>query len=170
MSPNKFQYYLMVLARNRVDFVLCGGVACILHGISRVTSDLDICVRMDGENLERLIRAAKELELTPRVPEPLESLLDADRRRNWIEEKRAMVFTLLSPDSPLQLDIFLQYPIKYDALKASANTMEVEGLKFSVSSKQHLVEAKRRIQPPRKTDLRDIEDLIELMQHDPTHQ
>jgi glutamate synthase domain-containing protein 2 len=32
-----------------------------------------------------------------------------------------------------------------------------------VSSKRHLIEAKRAVQPPRKVDLRDIEDLEELL-------
>lgn len=32
------------LAKAGVEFVVCGGVACVLHGVERVTMDLDIRV------------------------------------------------------------------------------------------------------------------------------
>jgi hypothetical protein len=34
------------LCRNQVDFVIVGGVCCILHGAPLVTYDLDVCIRL----------------------------------------------------------------------------------------------------------------------------
>ncbi|MFW6197617.1 MAG: nucleotidyl transferase AbiEii/AbiGii toxin family protein [Myxococcota bacterium] len=42
------------LNRARVDYVVVGGVALNLHGLVRATEDLDIFIRPDEENIERL--------------------------------------------------------------------------------------------------------------------
>jgi hypothetical protein len=89
--------------------------------------------------------------------------LDEDRRRQWTETKGALVFTLVSNRSPLQLDVFLDYPIPFADLQRQARRMQLGEANFLVSSREHLVWAKQAVQPPRKVDLRDIEDLQELM-------
>lgn len=166
---NEFRRFLLTLARHDVDFVLCGGVAVILHGVDRrVTNDVDACVRMDRDNLTRLIEAARELDLRPRVPEPLDAILDEEKRRQWIFLKQARVFTLVSTKHPMQLDVFLQYPIRYDLLRNEADAFFVEGQTIRVSNKRHLIEAKSQVQPPRRTDLYDITRLQELLDRERT--
>jgi hypothetical protein len=45
----------------RVDFVIVGGVGCLLHGAPLVTYDLDVCVRLTAQNLFRIEMAVKGL-------------------------------------------------------------------------------------------------------------
>jgi len=52
---------LRVLLRQRVDFVLIGGVAATLHGSNLRTGDLAICPARDPANLERLAGALREM-------------------------------------------------------------------------------------------------------------
>lgn len=146
-----------------VDFVVCGGVACVLQGSERTTFDIDIYARLTPENLDRVIAAAKKLGLSPRIPEPIELLKDEDRRKAWVEEKNALVYTLNDKDSFLQVDLFLRYPISYPRLRSEADTFEIEGTRFAVSSKENLIEAKRGIDTPREKDLQDIRTLGELI-------
>lgn len=108
---------LVALLDAEVRFVVCGGVACIMQGVARATHDLDIAVALEAKDLNGVVRVARELGLRPRIPEPLDALLDSDRRRAWVEQKHAVVYTLLAPQA---------------------------------------------VDPPRKQDLRDIEDLEEL--------
>ena len=49
------------LNQHQVDFVVVGGVACVLHGASYVTYDLDICIRLGAENLYRVQAAVQDL-------------------------------------------------------------------------------------------------------------
>jgi len=157
----------MALAEQSVDFVLCGGLACVLHGSSRHTRDVDIAVRLNAENLRRLIAAAKKLKLQPRIPEPLESLLDDKRRLAWIREKNAMVYTLVSTANELQIDVFLAYPIDYETLVKNADSYDVNGRLIRVSCKRDLIIAKRTVQPPRiedEFDIRFLEDRIQREQ------
>ncbi len=163
MPDNPVTTTLHALTDAGVRFVVCGGVACVLQGVERVTHDLDVRVALDDENLTRLIAVAKQLGLRPRIPEPIERLADPERRRVWVEEKRALVYTLLSDSGAFAVDIFLAYPIPYSELAARSDVLMVDGRPIHVSSRADLVTAKRAVQPPRTKDLRDIEDLEELI-------
>lgn len=163
MDQNVLARTLLTLTDSGVEFVVCGGVACILHGVARATHDLDLRVALDQSNLERLVQSAQSLGLTPRVPEPMEALLSAERRRVWIHEKHALVYTLLTPNGTFAMDIFLDYPLGYPELRAAAQPFSVHGRVVWVSSKEHLIQAKRAVQPPRRKDVRDIEDLLALL-------
>ena len=151
------------LAKAGVDFIICGGIACILQGSNRNSFDLDISVDLDEKNLKKLVTVAKKKQWTPRVPEPIENILVPSKRKQWIEEKHARVFTLNSPDGLLQIDIFLTYPIGFEELKKEADVFEVDGIHFKVSSLHHLLTAKKLIENKRKQDLYDIEMLEELL-------
>src|SRR6516164_995117 len=61
------------LTDNRVEFVIIGGFCAVLHGVSLVTFDLDVCCRFSAGNLRSLEAAVKDLHpyhrLTPnRLP------------------------------------------------------------------------------------------------------
>jgi len=53
----QFKRVLDALAKHKVDYILVGGVAVILHGIERLTRDIDIFVKMEHRNIERLRNA-----------------------------------------------------------------------------------------------------------------
>lgn len=50
----EFDKLLPVLVQGRVDFILIGGVAGIIHGSSRLTSDVDVVYSRTAANLKRL--------------------------------------------------------------------------------------------------------------------
>jgi predicted nucleotidyltransferase len=58
---NDFEGLLKMLNDSRVDFILVGGMAGIVHGAARVTYDLDIVYERSGENLSRLASALRPL-------------------------------------------------------------------------------------------------------------
>lgn len=157
---------LIALSAAGVEFVICGGVACLLHGISRVTNDIDLAVELSEGNLRRFIETARLLRLQPRMPESLESLADPVKRDAWVQQKGAMVFTLVSTSSPLQVDIFLHYPVPWRELQANAERRSLGTATVLVSSREDLIRAKRVVQPQRETDRRDIEDLTRMIDHE----
>ena len=84
---NYLKEMLVTLADAGVEFVVGGGVACVLHGVERVTLDLDVAVQMNSANLDRLIRAVEQLNLQPRVPVSLADIGDPDFFRSMITER-----------------------------------------------------------------------------------
>lgn len=155
---------LQELSTASVKFVVCGGVACVLHGVERSTYDLDIAVDLDNDNLKRIIEITKKYNLTPRIPEPVENLLSKEKRQEWIEKKGAWVYTFVSNSSPLQIDIFLKYPINYENLYNNSEKVKLGNVEFLISSKEDLVFAKKNIEPVRDKDLIDIKELEKLIQ------
>ena len=147
------------LSKNGVNFVVCGGIACVLHGIERTTYDLDLSVDLDAENLKKVIKIAGKFDLKPRIPEPVENLLDEKKRREWVDKKGALVYTFTSSTGPLQLDIFLKYLKPHKDLLKNSNKMKIENLEIYVTSKEDLLAAKKLITPLRDKDVIDINEL-----------
>ncbi|MBK7157680.1 MAG: hypothetical protein IPH77_03775 [Ignavibacteria bacterium] len=117
MDTNKNLFDLLKeLSAADVKYVICGGVACVLHGVERATFDIDLSVSFEKSNLEKILLVARKFGLKPRIPEPVENLLDEIKRKEWYEKKNALVYTFVSDNSPLQLDIFLQYPMSFEEL------------------------------------------------------
>ena len=150
------------LAENHVKFVICGGIACVMHGVERNTFDVDISVQMDSENLHKIQQIARKFDLYPRIPEPPENLLDESVRKNWIENKGALVYTFISGNSPLQMDIFLSYPKTYEELISKADKVIIDDLEIPISSIDDLIYAKNQIEPIRDKDKSDIAELKKL--------
>lgn len=150
---------LKELSNADVKYVICGGVACVLHGVERATYDIDLSVSFDKSNLEKIIKVTQKFGLKPRIPEPVENLLDANKRKKWIEKKGALVYTFVSDKSPLQLDIFLSYPRSFEELLINSEEIIVDDIKMNVSSVDDLINAKKLIEPLRDKDETDIKEL-----------
>jgi predicted nucleotidyltransferase len=54
-----FLEVLKTLWQEKVEYILIGGFAVIIHGMPRVTQDLDIFVKMVPENIDKLKKALK---------------------------------------------------------------------------------------------------------------
>lgn len=52
---------------HQVDYVVVGGVAMNLHGLIRATEDLDVFVRPNPENIERLRQALRAVWADPDI-------------------------------------------------------------------------------------------------------
>ena len=67
-APTEFRPkpILHTLLEHRVDFVLIGGLAGIIHGSSYPSYDVDVAYARDDDNLERLAAALRELRATLR--------------------------------------------------------------------------------------------------------
>ena len=154
---------LLTLSRRGVRFIVCGGVAAVLHGVERLTVDLDVSVDMSRENLERLLAALGKLGLEPRVPVPAESLLDPVKVEWMRREKKALVFTFIDPENLYrQLDVFLAREFAYESLIENTDRIAIDGERIAVLNKVELIRLKRRVDPPRDKDLMDIRALENL--------
>ena len=161
---NHLKNILTTLSKKEVKFVVCGGVALALHGIERVTMDIDISVSMDRENLQELISTLKELGMTPRAPIPAESLLDPVKRKIIAEEKGALVFTFIDTENPYkQVDIFLERDDLYSHLVKDAVAVQIQDVMINIISIENLIDMKKEIKPPRGKDIHDIDELQKLL-------
>ena len=155
-----YEEILAALVDAEVDFIIGGGVACVLHGVERVTMDVDIAVATDYQNFSKFLDVMQRLGLKPRVPVDPMSLLDDKVLAHIIYEKQALVFSFVDPDRPTRhVDMFLRSDLNHSALVDHFETLEFHGKSLKVVTKEKLLEIKLAIDPPRLKDQIDIEFL-----------
>lgn len=63
----EFERLLQRLLENKIEFVLVGGFAAVVHGSGEVTQDIDVCLNFSRDNLELLARALRDLHPVHRL-------------------------------------------------------------------------------------------------------
>jgi hypothetical protein len=160
---NHINEILFALVDAEVDFVIGGGVAAVLHGVERVTLDVDLALNMEPANVGKFLRVMQELGLQPRVPVPARDLMSREAVQRMISEKGAVVFSFLDFDRPLRhVDIFLRADLSFEELSSGAHVILVEGRTIKIIGITKLLEIKRAILPLRDKDLIDIKQLAKL--------
>lgn len=160
MVNDPYREILAALTKARVEFIIGGGVACVLQGVERVTMDVDLAVAMTSGNLPAFLRVMNECGLKPRVPIAPETLLDSRVVKAIVEEKHALVFSFLDPDQPIRhVDIFLRPDLSFETLLPESEWVELGDFSVRILTKKKLLALKLGIHPPRAKDLLDIEFL-----------
>jgi hypothetical protein len=154
------------LRDHEVRYALVGGLAMNLHGVPRMTMDVDILVDPSPENLARLIATARALQLRPGVPVELDALLDPGQRARWIEEKNMIAFPLVRAGDPAScLDVLIAPPLDPVAIIARAETRVAGGVPVALASIEDMIALKRAA--GRAQDRADLEHLERIMGRDP---
>ena len=155
------------LSDREVKYAVAGGVALVLHGVVRLTADLDLIVELSTENLRRFITAMNELGYKPKPPVDAEDFIDPLNRETWKEEKGMEVFSFYHPKMPMNLIVvFVNEPIGFNEIESEIVIFKAKDIEIPVISKKHLKSLKRKANRPQ--DIADIEALeeIEQMEHE----
>jgi hypothetical protein len=135
-----------------VDFVIVGGVAVVLQAMPRFTKDLDICYSMTDENLEALGDVLVGLKARLRgISEEVPFVPDGRTLR------QTQIVCLTTPSGDIDLLVRPDGSPTYDALRGSADVMELAGRSVRVASIEDMLGMKRAAGRPQ--DLIDIESL-----------
>ena len=88
-------YYLELLEalyRERARYLIVGGLAGNLHGVPRVTQDIDLIIPTDMENVLKIANVMKRLGYLPRLPIDPEEIADKEKVRDWIDNRNLKAF------------------------------------------------------------------------------
>jgi hypothetical protein len=69
LDEQRLRAIFRALSAHRVDYAVFGAVALGLHGLARATADLDLFVRADADNVERLKAALRAVFEDPSIDE-----------------------------------------------------------------------------------------------------
>jgi len=154
-------YYLEVFrafSKDEVRYLVVGGVALNLHGVPRMTADLDLAVALDDANLAAALGALAALGLAPSLPVSPAGLRDPEVRRVWTEEKHLIAFPFHDPARPfVSVDLLIQLPLGFDGLWERRTTLNVAGEVVPVMGIDDLIALKRAA--GREQDLADVRAL-----------
>lgn len=146
------------LNKDRIDYVLVGGLAVNFHGIPRMTYDIDLIIALESTNITRLVSKMTGWGYRPRIPVDPRELADKDKRSDWIVNKNMKAFTFYSESEAIaEIDLLIDSPISYEELKGRAVVFDLEGVRVPVVSVLDLIEMK--MIAGRQQDLSDAEHL-----------
>jgi hypothetical protein len=155
------QAYMDLLARlvkADVQFVLIGGYACIVHGGTLSTLDVDVCCDFTPENLLRLQQAVTDINPVHRMtPKRIPLSLTA---KNCQDLKNLYLDTDLG-----QLDCVSEVQGLGDFCKVSqmCQTIETEGIKLNVLNREALIQSKKAMGRPRDHEaVRELEAIKKM--------
>lgn len=149
------------LNEHQVRYLLVGGLAMNLHGVPRMTMDVDLILAMDENNLDRFIGCAEAIRLTPLAPVSLAALKDVEQRRQWVEQKHMVAFALLpaSPGAPT-VDILIAPAIDIASALERGLCRHLNEVPVSLAAIEDMIALKTAA--GRRQDHDDIEHLERL--------
>ena len=154
-------YYESVLRtfhREKVRYLIAGGMAVNLYGVPRFTKDLDILIDPSEGNLRRLEKALRFLGYRPKVPVSMKAFLKPENWKKWKKEKGMLALNLYHPAKPYEeIDLLVNLPIEFSKAKKNSKIISAGNLRLHLVGLEDLIRLKR--QAKREQDLADIEAL-----------
>ena len=151
------------LNHGKIKYLVIGGVAVNLHGYPRMTGDLDILIEMDTKNIKKFVDMVKRLGWKPKVPVQVEAFADAEKRKDWIEEKGMKVFSVYNPKDVFEhIDVMVENYIDFGKAYLKRKIVSVGGVRVPVVSMPDLIRLKKIAGRPR--DLTDIRTLLQIQE------
>ena len=145
------------LYKNKVRYLLGGGHAVNIYGIIRSTYDIDILLDLSEENLDKLLKALKELKMVPALPVDINNIKSEIIRNQWINDKNLIVFNLYKQDEPYHaVDIFLKPLMNFDEMFERKKIIKYDNFEIYVINKDDLIALKSIA--GRSKDIADIEE------------
>jgi len=143
---------------HNVRYLLVGGLAMNLHGVPRMTMDVDIVLAMDTGNLDAFIAAAHELDIKPRLPVSIEQLKDAGIREEWATRRNMIAFSLGGDSFAVPtVDVLIRHPLDFEAAYENALIREAGDVAIRYACIEDMVKMKDGT--GRRQDAADVEQL-----------
>lgn len=141
-----FQDFINALNNQRVEYILVGGYAVILHGYNRTTGDMDIWVNPSSENYQRIVKAFAEFGM------PVFDMTE----QKFLQTEEFDVFSF--GVSPTSIDLMTSVKgLDFAAAYPNSTVYEFDDLSIRVIMYDDLLRAKKAA--GRNKDLNDIEQL-----------
>lgn len=148
--PNLFNYdfleFLELLDKHKVDFLLVGGYAVIIHGYTRSTGDLDLWIDQTSENYHNLKKVYQDFG----APIFSEEDFQCDKFDVWsigVEPRKIEILTHVDG-------------LTFKESKSHCDWFELEKIKVPHIDFEDLI--KNKMASGRYKDLADIEQLRKL--------
>lgn len=158
---NIFQKVFTEFNKEKIKYLVVGGVAVNLHGYVRFTGDLDILVLLEEKNLKKLDHVMKKMGYSERIPVSVLELRDEKKVRDWLEKKNMKAYSFLPPETTLlQIDVIIEESLKFENFFNKKIIKKIDKTRIPIICLDDLIQMKRKAN--RDQDIMDIKSLLEL--------
>ena len=146
----------------KINYIVVGGMAVNLHGIPRMTYDIDLILSLKDKNLKNFLELMTEWGFKPKVPVKMMELAIKQKRQVWVKNKNMKAFNFINPDWELsEIDIIIDSPIDYERAIKNATKVKLENIAIPLISIKDLIKMKRV--SGRAQDKADIANLNKIL-------
>jgi hypothetical protein len=170
LTLTSIEAILSALNNSGARYLIVGGLAVAAHGYGRLTIDLDLVVQLTPTNARNVVEALSTLGYKPIVPVIALDFADPSKRREWIEQKGMVVFSMRSevhPQTPV--DLFVSEPFDFDTEYDRALVGEIApGIEARFVCLRTLIAMKEAVGRPKdQEDVRQLKLLAEELDGGP---
>ena len=134
------------LEKHKVKYVVIGGVAAILHGVPRMTGDIDLLIEAKLDNAQRMLDVLKELGY---------------ETSDLVTPAELIKVKLLMFENGIKVDVMMHIPgVDFATAWVNKELQYADDQPFYLMSKADLVASK--LAAGRQKDLADVEVLTHI--------
>lgn len=153
-----YEDILREFQRQKVKYIIVGGIAFNLLGGYRNTLDMDILVEMTDRNLFKIVNILNNAGYHVKQPVDPIKIADKKTRQDWIKNKNMKAFNFYKGErSYEEVDILIDSPVDYKEAYADAVEVKTSGLVLKVISPNKFI--KMKLFSGRDKDLKDVEEI-----------
>ena len=157
-----YEEILREFQKQKVKYVIVGGIAVNLLGGLRNTADMDILVEMSNDNLRKAVQILTQQGYTVKQPVNPLGIADEETRRDWIHHKHMKAFNFYKDLELKEVDIIIDTPVSYEQAKKNFLRVRCGDLVLPVIAIDHLIKMKEKA--GRDIDKIDIKALKKIQQ------
>ena len=156
-----YEEILREFQKQKVKYILVGGIAFNLLGGNRNTLDMDVLLEMTDRNLLKAIKILKKAGYHVKQPVDPIRFADEETREDWIKNKNMKAFNFYKSERTYEeIDIVIDSPIDFKKAIKNTKKIKIGRLNLTVVSPKDLAEMKKA--SGRDKDLKDIQELKAL--------
>jgi hypothetical protein len=146
------------LDKEKIKYLIVGGLSVNLYNVPRMTQDIDIIISMDRENILKVVSLLKNLDYVPRLSVNPDDFADTDKVKDWIENRNLKAFSFYhKKDNYKVIDIVLVHPLNFDKAFENKTVKKAKDIEIYLVSIDDLIRMKEFSGRPQ--DFSDIEML-----------
>lgn len=155
-----YEEILRAFQKQKVNYVVVGGIAVNLLGSMRSTADLDILVEMSDNNLKKIVGILKRRGYRVKQPVNPMGIVDRQIREDWIMNKHLKALNFYKEKGLKEVDIIIESPVPFEEARKNVIRIKVDDLTLPVISINDLIKMKKKAD--RAIDKLDIEELKKI--------
>ena len=152
------------LDKQKIRYLLCGGMAVNIYGIPRMPADIDLLLDFNEENVVRFEGVMKVLSYISSIPLSLKILVDKTEREKIIRDKNMVAYSFFnSRAGVMALDVLIDVPLEFDEMWGRKEVRKISAGNVNLVSVEDLISLKKYAN--RKQDNDDILLLSKLLKN-----
>ena len=146
----------------KVEYLLCGGLAVNIYGIPRMTADIDVLLNFEEVNINSFKAVIQKFGYSPALPLNLSEMQDEAKRVYYKNERNLIAYSFVSLQrNQMTVDVLIDTPINFNLLWDRKETRKTTDYEMYIVSVEDLINLKKHAN--RVQDQKDVILLSQLL-------